>query len=58
MIWARNSSVQNNFGGSLGGPIIHNKTFFFVNYEGLRLSQAETMIERYPPRWRPWAISA
>src|SRR5215831_9700437 len=40
--------VQNNFGGSLGGPIIHNKTFFFVNYEGLRLSQAETMIDTVP----------
>lgn len=24
------------FGGNLGGPIIHNKFFFFFNYEGLR----------------------
>ena len=40
--------VQNNFGGSLGGPIIHNKTFFFVNYEGLRLSRADTMIDTVP----------
>jgi len=34
---------QNNFGFSLGGPVIfpkvyngHNKTFFFINYEGIR----------------------
>ena len=40
--------VQNNFGGSLGGPIAHNKTFFFVNYEGLRLSRADTMIDTVP----------
>src|SRR5206468_10371080 len=40
--------VQNNFGGSLGGPIIHDKTFFFANYEGLRLSRADTMIETVP----------
>jgi hypothetical protein len=40
--------VQNNFGASLGGPIIHNKTFFFVNYEGLRLSKADTMIDTVP----------
>ncbi len=27
---------QNQFGGSIGGPIIKNKTFFFFDYEGLR----------------------
>jgi hypothetical protein len=27
---------QNQFGGSLGGPILKKKTFFFGDYEGLR----------------------
>src|SRR6185312_9272950 len=40
--------VRNNFGGSLGGPIVRNKTFFFFNYEGLRLTQSDTMIDTVP----------
>jgi Carboxypeptidase regulatory-like domain/TonB dependent receptor len=27
---------QNQFGATLGGPVIKNRTFFFGNYEGLR----------------------
>ena len=34
---------RSNFGGALGGPIRHNKTFFFVSYEGLRQSQGITL---------------
>ena len=33
---------QNQFGAKLGGPIWKNKTFFFVDYEGLRIRQAQT----------------
>jgi hypothetical protein len=33
---------QNDFGGTLGGPILKDKTFFFFSYEGLRLQQPQT----------------
>jgi hypothetical protein len=29
----------NQYGGSLGGPVIKNRTFFFLSYEGLRQNQ-------------------
>src|SRR5664280_756995 len=28
--------IQNNYGGSFGGPIKHNKLFIFGNYQGIR----------------------
>uniref|UniRef100_Q020T4 TonB-dependent receptor, plug n=1 Tax=Solibacter usitatus (strain Ellin6076) TaxID=234267 RepID=Q020T4_SOLUE len=28
--------IQNTYGGSFGGPIKHNKLFFFGNYQGIR----------------------
>ncbi len=33
---------RNQFGGTLGGPIRKDKTFFFIYYEGLRNRQGET----------------
>ncbi|HEV2424735.1 MAG TPA: carboxypeptidase regulatory-like domain-containing protein [Terriglobia bacterium] len=33
---------QNQFGASLGGPIRRDRTFFFGNYEGLRIGQSIT----------------
>src|SRR5262245_19206297 len=43
-----NHLVQNNFGASLGGPIVSNKAFFFLNYEGLRRTNAITMTQTVP----------
>jgi hypothetical protein len=30
---------QNQFGGTLGGPIMHDKVFFFADYQGARTTQ-------------------
>ncbi|HET8965714.1 MAG TPA: carboxypeptidase regulatory-like domain-containing protein, partial [Candidatus Acidoferrum sp.] len=37
----QNPFHNNQFGGSLGGPIVKDKTFFFVDYEGMREKGAE-----------------
>ena len=40
--------IRNQFGGALGGPIVHNSTFFFVNYEGLQQTQGLTQLATVP----------
>src|SRR5438309_38331 len=39
---------QNQFGGALGGPIKKNKTFFFGDYQGLRVHTASTAVVTEP----------
>ena len=39
---------QNQFGATLGGPVLHNRLFFFVDYEGLRVSQGQTYTSLVP----------
>lgn len=39
---------QNDFGGTLSGPILKNRTFFFFSYEGLRLRLPQTGLSTVP----------
>ncbi len=39
---------QNVFGGTFGGPILRNKTFFFVDYQGTRFNTTDTLGSQVP----------
>lgn len=39
---------RNNFGGTVGGPIKHDKTFFFFDYEGYRQETLSTFTSGVP----------
>ena len=44
---------QNQYGGTLGGPLVARRTFFFGSFEGLRSSQGQSMVMSVPPEmWR------
>jgi hypothetical protein len=39
---------QNQFGASFGGPIQKDKTFFFLDYEGIRIRKSQTQLFNVP----------
>ncbi len=39
---------RNEFGATIGGPIVRNRTFFFGDYQGIRLKQPQTSISTIP----------
>ena len=39
---------RNQFGGTIGGPIFKEKTFFFADYEGIRQTLGITQTSQVP----------
>jgi hypothetical protein len=39
---------QHQFGATLGGPIVKGKTFFFADYQGMRVTQGQTYLSTVP----------
>jgi hypothetical protein len=44
----RSPFKRNQFGGDVGGPIIKSRTFFFVDYEGIRQSKGIANLDFVP----------
>ena len=42
------SALFSQFGGSLGGPILKNKAFFFMDYQGLRQRLGTSFLQSVP----------
>jgi Carboxypeptidase regulatory-like domain/TonB dependent receptor len=49
---------RNDFGGALGGPLVKNKVFFFLAYEGLRQNQSLTVTSTVPSQNQRAAVTS
>jgi carboxypeptidase family protein len=44
----RGDLSQHQFGATLGGPIVKDRTFFFVDYQGQRITSGQTFLSTVP----------
>src|SRR6185437_4634581 len=42
------SFKQNQFGATFGGPIVKNKLFWFIDYQGTRIRNPQTFVSAIP----------
>ena len=55
----KNDLRQNIFGGTLGGPIVQNRIFFFTDYQGVRQETGGTALRTLAPaEWRTGDLSS
>lgn len=45
---AKGKFIQNQYGGTIGGPIMKDKLFFFFSYEGTKNRQNDSLIDSVP----------
>jgi Carboxypeptidase regulatory-like domain len=48
LVAPRPKLIRNTFGGTLGGPIVKNRVFFFYSYEGRRDAAEQALLQMVP----------